>query len=406
VLVVKLAWRNIWRNTRRTVISTLALGAGVLAIVSIHSFEEVAYHAMIHAVTAGLMGHVQVHGLGYQESPEVGTVVPDPAAVESRLVAAVPAARTERRVVGAGLAGAGDVSTAVVIIGIEPQKAGAQALLKIEEGAPLGAVPAHEAVIGDALARELGVAIGGEVVLIGQAADGSLANDRFRVAGTVDAGSFDANATMVFLHIADAQSFFALGEGVHQVIVRLPTDEEDVSHPLSLLAGALDVSRLEIMAWSDIIPELKGAIDAKRRNTGVADLIVFLIVALGILNTMTMSTFERTREFGVMASLGTRRGRILSMVLLEAMFQGAIGFALGVCLAWALAQGFGTVDMSGLMGGVDVLGARPPDVLRLAIDPGSVVRAGTITVLTMLGGGLLPAIRASRLKPVEATRYV
>jgi ABC-type lipoprotein release transport system permease subunit len=406
VLVVKLAWRNIWRNTRRTVISTLALGAGVMAIVSIHSFQEVSYQAMIHAVTAGLVGHAQVHGRGYQESPDMSTVVPDAAAVESELTAALPAAQTERRVVGAGLAGAGDVSTAVMVMGIEPQKPGARALLTIEAGAPLGEAPARQVVIGDALARELGVVPGGEVVLIGQAADGSLANDRFRVAGIADAGSFDANATMVFLHIADAQSFFALGEGVHQVIVRLPTDEEDVSHPVSLLAGALDLSRLEIMAWSDILPELKGAIDAKRRNTRVADLIVFLIVALGILNTMTMSTFERTREFGVMASLGTRRGRILGMVLLEAMFQGAIGFALGVAIAWALVHGLGTVNISGLTGGTDILGARLPDVLRLAIEPGSVVRAGTITVLTMLAGGLLPAIRASRLKPVEATRYV
>jgi ABC-type lipoprotein release transport system permease subunit len=291
-------------------------------------------------------------------------------------------------------------------MGIEPQKPGARALLTIEEGAPLGAAPARQVVIGDALARELGVAPGGEVVLIGQAADGSLANDRFRVAGTADAGSFDANATMIFLHIADAQSFFALGEGVHQVIVRLPTDEEDVSRPVALLAGALDLSRLEVMAWSDILPELKGAIDAKRRNTRAADLIVFLIVALGILNTMTMSTFERTREFGVMASLGTRRGRILGMVLLEAVFQGAIGFALGLALAWALARGIGTVNVSALTGGTDILGARLPDALRLAIEPASVVRAGTITVLTMLAGGLLPAIRASRLKPVEATRYV
>jgi putative ABC transport system permease protein len=406
VLVVTLAWRNIWRNTRRTVISMLALGAGVMAIVSIHSFQEVSYQAMIHAVTGGLIGHAQIHGRGYQDSPDIGTVVPDARAIEARLGRALPAAQTEERVVGAGLAGAGDASTAVMVVGIEPQKPGSRALLTVEQGRGLDAAPAHQVVLGDALARELQVAPGGEVVLIGQAADGSLANDRFTVAGTADAGSFDANATMVFLHIADAQSFFGLGQGVHQVIVRLPTDEEDLSGPVSIVRSALDLSSLEVKSWSDILPELRSTIDAKRRNTKAIDFIVFLIVALGILNTMTMSTFERTREFGVMASLGTRRGRILGMVLLEAVFQGLIGFALGVALAWTLVHAFGTIDVSGFAGNQDVLGARLPDVLRLAIEPSSVVTAGVVTVLTMIAGGLLPALRAAGLKPVEATRYV
>ncbi|HWW82685.1 MAG TPA: FtsX-like permease family protein, partial [Vicinamibacterales bacterium] len=304
------------------------------------------------------------------------------------------------------LAGAGDVSTAVSVMGIEPEKPGAQALLTTESGHGLSGAASHQVVLGGALAKTLGVSPGGEVVLIGQAADGSLANDRFTVAGTADAGSYDANATAVFLRLADAQEFFALGQGVHQVIVRLPTDEEDLSHPASLLRGALDLSKLEVLTWSDILPELRGAIDAKRKYTRVVDLIVFLIVALGILNTMTMSTFERTREFGVMASLGTRWSRILAMVLLEVVLQGLIGFAAGSGLAWALLHGIGTADLSKLSGNTDMLGARLPDLLRLSIDPSSVATAGVVAVLTMLVGGLLPAIRASRLKPVEATRYV
>jgi ABC-type lipoprotein release transport system permease subunit len=278
--------------------------------------------------------------------------------------------------------------------------------LTIESGHGLSGAASHQVVLGGALAKTLGVSPGGEVVLIGQAADGSLANDRFTVAGTADAGSYDANATAVFLRLADAQEFFALGQGVHQVIVRLPTDEEDLSHPVSLLRGALDLSKLEVLTWSDILPELRGAIDAKRKYTRVVDLIVFLIVALGILNTMTMSTFERTREFGVMASLGTRWSRILAMVLLEVVLQGLIGFAAGFGLAWALLHGIGTADLSKLSGNTDMLGARLPDLLRLSIDPSSVATAGVVAVLTMLVGGLLPAIRASRLKPVEATRYV
>lgn len=404
-MVLKLAARNIWRNKRRTLLSVLALALGVAAIVGFHSFREAAEVEMLRGLTSGLVGHLQVHGRGYQAAPEIGNVVPDAAAVESGVREALPQAQVEPRVIGAGLAGAGDTSAPVMVMGIEPRNPAVRALLTIDAGRALSASPANEVVLGSSLARALGLPPGGELVLVGQAADGSLANDRFRVVGTADAGSSEANETAVFLHLADAQSFFALGGGVHQLIVRLPTDEEDLSHPASLLRGAVDVSRLEVMAWDEILPELKGALDAKRRNSRLINLIVFLIVALGVLNTMTMSTFERTREFGVMASLGTRRRRILGMVLLEALLQGLIGFAAGLFIAWAFLHAIGTAELGGLVSG-DMLGAPMPATLRLSVMPGPVAAAALTALLTVVAGGLVPAIRASRLKPVEATRYV
>jgi ABC-type lipoprotein release transport system permease subunit len=404
-VLFKLAWRNIWRNTRRTIISVLALALGVTAIVSMRSIFEVAVIEMARGITTGLIGHAQVHGRGYQDLPEMTNLVADPATVEAKLKSAVPGATTERRVIGAGLAGSTDVSTAVAVLGIDAELPSAKALLTIEQGRGLDAARPHEIVIGTGLARELGLVPGGEMILVGQAADGSLANDRYTVAGTADAGSSEANQSTVFMRLADAQSFFGLDQGVHQIIVRLPADEEDLSRPVSLLGGALDLSSLEVLPWTSILPELKGALDAKRKNMRLIDLIVFLIVSLGILNTMTMSTFERTREFGVMASLGTRPRRVLGMVLLEALMQGVIGLCAGVALAWLILHGIGTLDYSGLTGGTDVLGARLPP-MRLSVTEGPVAEAALVTFVTMLVGALAPAIRAARLKPVEATRYV
>jgi len=407
-MLLKLAWRNIWRNTRRTLITVLALTFGIMALVTMNSFREVANAEMFRTITQGLVGHAQVHGRGYQESPDMSNLVPDPVAVEARLANAMPGVKTEKRVLGAGLAASGEVATAVMVTGIEPTNPSVGVLLSMKKGRALGPEPAREVVIGTTLAEQLGLAPGGELVLVGQAADGSLANDRFMVAGIADAGSFEANATAVFLHLADAQSFFALGEGVHQVIVRFDVvdDEEELSAPVSVLGGALDLQGLEIMPWTQILPELKGATDAKRKNMRALDFIVFLIVALGVLNTMTMSTLERTREFGVLASLGTRRRRILGMVVLEALLQGVIGFTAGVALAWALLNGLGTVDLSAMGGNTDVMGARLPEALQLAIHPPAVGSAALTTFFIMCAGGLLPSIRASRLKPVEATRYV
>lgn len=401
--MLRLAWRNIWRNRRRTIISLLALAMGVMAIVALHSFRISANTAIIRAVTRGLVGDVQVHGKGYQDSPDMATVVGAPAALEKAIVEALPGAQVETRVLGAGLASATELATAVIVMGIEPDNPGATSMLAVKSGRGLAPAAANEAMIGTALAAELGLAPGGELIVVGQAADGSVANERYTVVGTIDAGSSEANASAVFVHVADARSLFVLGDAVHQIIVRLP-DDVDPEAAAIRLRGVLD-SSVEVLPWSQILPEMKGSMDAKARNMRIVDLIVFLIVALGVLNTMTMSTFERTRELGVMAALGTRRRRILGMILLETVLLSLIGFAVGVVLAYALLYGLGSASM-GALGAGDVMGVRMPETIPLTIQSGPLVSAAVISVLTMLAGGVLPAIRAARLKPVEAMRYV
>jgi len=405
-MLLRFAWRNIWRNRRRTVITLLALSFGVMAIVTMHSFREAANAAMFRNITAGLVGHAQVSARGYHDSPETSQVVKQPAAVAARLRAAVPGATTAQRGRGGGRAGAGEAASPVTILGIQPDNPGAAGLLQIQAGRSLGSAAGNEVVIGTGLATELGGGPGDELVLVGQATDGSLANDRYTVVGTADAGSHEANATTVFLHLEASQSFFVLGDAVHLIVVRLPVEAEALARPLASLREAAGLDALEVLGWTEILPELESATNAKRQNSRVLDFIVFLIVALGVLNTMTMSTFERTREFGMLASLGTRRRRILGMVLLEALLQGALGFFIGTGLAAVVLYGIGTVDLSSVVGDADVLGARLSGAIELAVLPEAVRGAAVVTVLTMIAGGVLPAVRASRLKPVEATRYV
>jgi putative ABC transport system permease protein len=149
---------------------------------------------------------------------------------------------------------------------------------------------------------------------------------------------------------------------------------------------------------------MKASMDTKRRSQWVMDFVIFLIVGLGVFNAMTMSVFERTAELGVLASLGTRPGRLLSMVLLESMWQAVLAFAVGVGLAAAVLQGMGTVDLSSMMQG-DVMGTRLPSSVKLTLYPGSLTGAALTAFFTALLGGLLPALRAARLKPFEALRH-
>lgn len=398
-MLVTMAWRNVWRNARRSLITMTAMTVGVAGIVGLYSYRESANDVIISDITTGLLGHLQVHGLGYQESPSISTVVKNPVQVEATLHGVLPNAQAERRVIGAGLAGAGERSAPVSILGVQPGSSSLYHLAAGKEPAAKG-----EALIGRELALDLKLEVGGELVLVSQGADGSVANDRYVVSGTFTSSSAELDANAVVLPLGEAQSFFALGEGVHQVVVRLPTQEEDVSPEVSSLRAALDLKSLEALSWSEMLPQMKASLDQKRKNSRVMDFIIFLIVGLGVFNAMAMAVFERTHELGVLASLGTRPRRLLGMVLFEAMWQAGLAFVAGVLIAAAFLYGVGTVDLSSMMKG-DVMGVRMPSHVELSLFPASLRGAALTAFLTAIVGAIIPAFRAARLKPVEALRH-
>ncbi|MFO0599751.1 MAG: FtsX-like permease family protein [Myxococcaceae bacterium] len=398
-MLAAMAWRNVWRNARRSLITMTALGIGVGGLVGLYSYREVANEAIIGDITRGLMGHLQVHALGYQEAPSISLVVQDPQLVEAAVQGKIPGAKAERRVLGAGLAGSGEHSAPVMVLGVQP---GATALYTLVSGADLGAP--RQVLIGKDLATDLKVGLGGELVLVSQAADGSVANDRYTVAGTFVSSSGEMDSNAVAMRLEDAQGFFGLGDAVHQVVVRLPVDREDVMPEVHALRSALDVKTLEALAWSEMLPEIKDSIDRKRKSQAVMDFIVFLIVGLGVFNAMSMSVFERTREFGVLAALGTRPRRLLTMVVLESLWQGLLAFVVGVGLAAAVLYGIGSVDLGSQFGG-DVMGVKLPSHLTLALDPASLRGAFLTAFFTAIAGAVFPALRAMRLQPVDALRH-
>jgi putative ABC transport system permease protein len=402
-VLLQMAWRNLWRNVRRTLITLSAMSLGVAGIVFIHSYNEAAFDQMIATITEGLVGSIQIHAQGYQDDPEIQNVVQNPAAVEARLEGALPGASAEQRVLGYALAGVGDSSTAALVLGLQPDHA--SSVITLEQGLGLADAKGHPVILGRSLAQQLDAHLGSEMVLVGQAADGSLANDRYTVAGIADAGSDEMNNSALVMRLSEAQDFFGLGKGVHQILVRLP-ESENLSGALASLKGALDLKTLEALSWSQILPEVKALMTQKKQNLHLADFIVFLIVALGVLNTMMMSTFERTREFGVLMSIGTRPGRILSLVLTESLLQSLLGLGAGVLIAAAILYGMGTTNLASMTGGGDMMRMRMPSAVRMSIH-GIGVESAAITVLvTAVLGSLWPALRAARLRPVDAVRHV
>jgi ABC-type lipoprotein release transport system permease subunit len=359
---------------------------------------------MIDLATRGLLGHAQVHAKGFQAEPTLSLVVKDPRAVRATVERAHPGAVTLARVTGAGLAASESRSAGVMILGVEPAREAAHsALLQIAVGRTLKDEPAREVVIGAKLARRLKVEPGGELILLSEAVDGSIANDVYKVVGlSTGGGTAETGGNAVFLHLADAQDFFGLGASVHQVVIGLPKGGNP-KRVAAALRTALDPS-LEALAWQEMAPEAELGIEADRQGTYAMDVIVFLLVVLGMFNTMTMSTYERMFELGVMAALGTRPRRVLSLILLESALLGVIALALGVAVAIAVLAVIPAIDMGSAWGESDFAGVALPSVLQIELAPLALGMAAMTVGVTCLVGGLYPAWRAARLQPVDAMR--
>lgn len=403
-MLARVAWRNVWRNRRRTLIAVAALAVGTAAIVFTHSFAETMYSGMVDLATRGLVGHLQVRGKGFEQAMDVGAVVRDPGAVERVVERTLPGAAALRRVSGFGLAAAGERSAGVAVIGLEPEhEASHSRLLQLVQGRPPAPPPAREVVVGEALAKRLRVGLGSELVLLGQGADGSLANDLYRVAGvSAGAGTAEVGGAVVFMQLASAQDFFALGDGVHQVVVNLASGERP-KDAAARLRAALDSAVLETASWDELMPEVERGIEADRQGTFAMDVIVFLLVVLGMTNAMTMATFERMFELGLMLALGTRPRRVLATIVLESLFLGLVSLTAGLLLSWAIIAALPPIEL-GAMGGLDFVGVSMPSALVLELAPLAVVMSAATVASTCLLGGLLPAWRAARLRPVEAMR--
>lgn len=403
-MLTRMAWRNVWRNRRRTLLAVAALAIGTAALVFTHSFAESMYGATIDLATRGLLGHLQVHGKGYQANPDVGTLVPNPAQVRAEVARTLPGAVALQRVSGFGLAAAGERSAGVALLGVEPEREATHSrLLQVSQGRPFSAKPAHEVVVGEALAKRLRIGAGDELVLLSQAADGSLANDLFRVVGvSKGGGTTEVGGAVVFLQLHDAQDFFALGSGVHQVVVNLPKGGQP-KQAAARLRAALDGDTLETASWNELMPEVERGIEADRQGTFAMDVIVFLLVVLGMTNAMTMATFERISELGIMSALGTRSSQVLAAIVLESLFLGLVSLATGLLLASAVIMVLPPIEL-GSMGGLDFMGVAMPSALKLELSPLAFVMPVVTVTSTCLLGGLLPAWRASRLRPVDAMR--
>lgn len=400
-----LAWRNVWRNPRRSILTMLAVAFSSTLLVFMLSFQFGSYEDMINASVKLNTGHLQVQAKGYIDKKEMRKVVPDPGDVIAALEKLPGITGISPRGEAFALAAGARRTRGVMVMGVNPDREKEVSTLpgQIRKGEYLKKGDHNVAVIGTLLAERLRVGLGDELTLLGQARDGSVAATIVTVTGIYRAGIDAFDRSTLQIPLTDFDEVFAMEGAVHSVVVavdRLRTAGRvgKTARTLPALAG------LSVLGWEEIMPGLKQSIQMDLVSGIIMYLVLIIVVAFSILNTFLMSIFERTREFGVLMAIGTRPGRLVRMMLAESMLMTSLGLGLGMLLGAGITLCFSVygINLGGageILAEFGISGRLYPRLSLISLFSGPLL----VLVITFFTA-LYPALRIPGLKPVEALR--
>jgi ABC-type lipoprotein release transport system permease subunit len=408
--LLTLAARNLVRNTRRTLLTVSAIGFGLGMMIWIIVMTTGQYKDLLKQGISSTAGHVVVEHAEYRVAGDADRLVTGVDALTTTLQEAFPDATVAARIQLAGLLTSPANNVGVGLRGVDPVAEAAIVDLddQIVDGTWLEPDDERGILIGQDLADRLGVAIGEKLVFMGQLPGEEVQSRLFRVRGIFRTGAAELDAFVAIADRASVAELIARPDTAHQVTLHLD-DPTRADAARETVADVLTDPTTTALTWQEALPDLVAFIQMDRVSNDVMMVVLGLIVAMGVLNTVLMSVLERTREFGVLLAIGMRPRRIGLLVLLEGFVLGVAGTLAGLVLGGilgALMVRYG-IDYTGIMGEtMEMEGVVVSAHMMGAWDPGRIARYCVAAVaLTMLSAAY-PAWYITRLKPVDAMRHV
>lgn len=407
-LFLRLAWRNVWRQRRRTFLIAIGMGVTMSLLVFydglIGGFEQAIYGNAIQL----LGGNIQVHAPGYSEKAGKKPLLPldDPDVVVLAAESHPDVVVASKRIVTGGLVTNREGAFAVSIVGVETDKEGLITPVadNITQGRYLLPDDGDVIVIGQGLATAMEIEVGDRITMVGNSTHEQTRQRTMTVIGIYDVGVPSVEKTTIYISLAEAQSLFGLEGQVTEIVISL---QQIGQEPGVIKAINSSAPGYEVESWETSIPDLKKTMDMKTGVMGYFGVFMIGIVAIGILNLLMMAVFERTREIGVVGALGLKPREITFLFLLEGILIGLIGAALGAVLGTIINGTFGIVGMdytqfaelteyTALINGRIYTQLVPLKILQHAV---------TVAFISAIAA-LYPAMEASRREPAEALHYV
>lgn len=407
-LLLSLAWRNMWRNWRRTAIALAAIVLGVILLLFFDGLIKGSDQAIFGNAVRLYGGNLQVHAAGFRAKANRMPLLPldNPEAVLQAVRAQPQVQSAALRINTAGVVSSRGNSLPVLITALDPAAEAPISMqaANIAQGRFLLPADGDAILIGEALAERLEVGVGDKLSLVGRSKSELMRQHTMTIVGIYDLGMPDAEKSAVFIPLIDGQQLYNLrGQATEAAIFLHQVGSEDqlMAQLQSQLPGS------EVDTWQTLRPEIRQTLDSKLAFSSIFGMVVLFIASIGILNLLLMAVFERTREMGVLAALGMKRRQIMGLFLLEGALIGVVGAAIG-CLLGALLIGLISqvgIDMSGASGLGEVMilmGSRLYPSITLA----DLLSRAVLVIFVAGLASLYPAWHASRKEPADALHHV
>ncbi len=400
----KLAWRNLFRNKRRTLIAGIAIGVGLASLIMTNALTLGMKDNMIATATSSFLGEGQIHRQKYRETGDVDLTINDLDTVTARLTDDPRIKRYTLRVWSYGMIASPVNVSGISVVGIDPatERYLSQVDDAITDGEYFSGDNRRDIVIGSKLAEIMEVKIGDRVVLTtAQAHSGDLAQEMFRISGIYHFNVEEMDRGMAFVRLGVAQEILGLEGQVHEIVLKFTQSDigMDEKHPFW---SEYSEDGNEAVAWTVLLPQIKVAFEMSDLSTLIVGIILFAVVSLGIINTLFMSLYERMFEFGVLRAVGTRPGGMAVLILYEAGALAIISIIIGGIIGFV-----GTYILSQVgidYTGIEFVGVTFRKLLYPVLTPSQFIVFPFWVFLFTVVVGLYPAWYAARMTPADAMR--
>jgi ABC-type lipoprotein release transport system permease subunit len=410
---IKLAWRNMWRNWRRTLIASIAIVLGMILLILMDGLIRGSDQAIYGNAVRLYGGNVQVHAPGFRDKAKRLPLIPltDGDIVVEKVSEKPNVINASKRITTGGMASSREGAYPVSITAIEPQAEAAVSLIaeNISDGRFLTSDDGDNILISRELADALDMTIDDRITLLGRRKDESMRQRTMTVVGIFDLGMGEAEKSLVYINLPVAQTLYNLRDQETEVAVTLQRIGQEDKLIASLEPELPDY---ELDSFYTLQPEIQQALATKSTFTSGLGFIVLLMASIGILNIMLMAVYERTREMGVLGALGMKGRQLMGLFMLEGTFIGLIGAVLGCTISYILilylertGLNFGAIFGDSLSSAGDVY-ALIGDYIYPTIPLMNVIYYGIAVVFIAALASLLPAWQAARSEPAESLHHV
>ncbi len=399
---IKLAFRNLFRNTRRTILTVMLISLSLTALIAVDAVVRGMLTLFVENVTSTLNGEAQIHRVGYRENLDVDLFLDNSMEIEQALSQDAALQSYSPRVISGGMISSSYNVSAGLLYGIDADRE--QTISKVAQAIVRGEYLTgedSELLIGQSMAELLEVDLGDRIVLtLSETNTGELAQALFRISGILEFGMRELDDNFVFINIVSARKALAMSDQQTHEFVLTFVNPEDAENPDSEIFQQLNDEEIEALGWMDLNRDIGLIIELMGYSSLIVGAVLFLLASLGVINSMFMSIYERIYEFGVIKAIGTRPEEVTRLILCEAFLLATISCGIGLLLgfavnSWTFANGigFGEIEFQGIAISNNIFGEF--HISQFTQFP-------IYVVILTIAAAIYPARFAARIIPSEA----